>query len=240
MWIRRELYASAALAAVLSPAASAQELRLPQVDVDYDKDADFGSFATYAWKEPADSAKDPRVHSSVVWYVDAGLRKKGLRREARLEGRLGLHVDRHAPARRRGPFRRRAAPLALPASEGPARAPAWPPCRMLESGGSMHRRYPPEGGAVPAGTTLSAAAARDGRTQVPNQVLPAGRSFDRPVPDYVKAAAVRVFRVTPPDPVAFEGGSGAVPCDQEVGSGHVGRPSTRRVYVVPPSCSIIA
>jgi hypothetical protein len=77
MMTRRELLVGVALAAMASP-SPAQDLRLPRVDLDYDPEADFASFRTYAWKDPVQAARDPKARTSIVWYVDAGLRKKGL------------------------------------------------------------------------------------------------------------------------------------------------------------------
>jgi hypothetical protein len=80
MTTRRELLAVVPL--VLASPALAQQLRLPQVEVDADPEADFSSFHTYGWKDPARPAADPRAHTSIVWYVDAELRKKGLEKVA--------------------------------------------------------------------------------------------------------------------------------------------------------------
>jgi len=73
------LAAAALFAALaLAPAAPAQQLRLPQVEVDYDPEVDFASYDTYGWKDPARAAEDPKAHTSIVWYIDGELRKKGL------------------------------------------------------------------------------------------------------------------------------------------------------------------
>jgi hypothetical protein len=76
MTTRRELLAIALL--LLASPVLAQQLRLPKVEVDADPEADFSSFHTYGWKDPARPAANPTVHTSIIWYVDAELRKKGL------------------------------------------------------------------------------------------------------------------------------------------------------------------
>jgi len=68
----------AATVLAVASLAAAQELRLPQVEVDFDPAVDFTSFRTYGWKDPARSAEDPKAHVSIVWYVDGELRKRGL------------------------------------------------------------------------------------------------------------------------------------------------------------------
>jgi len=73
--------AAAAIAFGAAP-LPAQQLRLPQVDVDFDPEVDFGEFHTYGWKDPARPAEDPKAHTSIVWYVDGELPKKGLEKVA--------------------------------------------------------------------------------------------------------------------------------------------------------------
>lgn len=58
--------------------ASAQVLQLPKVEVEHDATADFAAFKSYRWKDSQVPADNPAVHTSVVWYVDRGLRDKGL------------------------------------------------------------------------------------------------------------------------------------------------------------------
>lgn len=93
---RRVLLALALLAAG-SPSAFAQGFRMPRVDVEHDAEADFATFKTYRWKDPASPAADPKAHVSIVWYVDRELRKKGLTKVA--EGPADLFVRYYAKAR---------------------------------------------------------------------------------------------------------------------------------------------
>jgi hypothetical protein len=79
---------AAFLALLLAPLAPAQTLKMPKVDLDYDKDVDFGAFKTYSWKDPAAAAKDPQMHTRIVWYVDRELEKKGLVKKPEGEGDL--------------------------------------------------------------------------------------------------------------------------------------------------------
>jgi hypothetical protein len=87
------------LAAVLgAPAAPglAQALKMPKVDLDFDKEADFPAFHTYSWKDPAAAAKDPQMHTRIIWYVERELEKKGLQKA--LEGQGDLFVRYYAKA----------------------------------------------------------------------------------------------------------------------------------------------
>jgi hypothetical protein len=81
-----------ALAAVLvvafASAALGQELRMPKVEFDYDKDVDFSAFKTYSWKDPLAAAKDPQMHTRIIWYVERELEKKGLAKKPEGEGDL--------------------------------------------------------------------------------------------------------------------------------------------------------
>ena len=81
-----------ALAAVVVVAFAsgplAQELKMPKVELDYDKDADFPAFKTYSWKDPAAAAKDPQMHTRIIWYVERELEKKGLTKRPDGEGDL--------------------------------------------------------------------------------------------------------------------------------------------------------
>ena len=70
------------------PRAFAQTLKMPKVDLDYDKDVDFSAFKTYSWKDPAAAAKDPQMHTRIVWYVERELEKKGLAKKPEGEGDL--------------------------------------------------------------------------------------------------------------------------------------------------------
>jgi hypothetical protein len=62
--------------------AAAQALRMPKVDLDYDREVDFSGFRTYGWKDPTAAAKDPQTHTRIVWYVERELEKKGLKKAA--------------------------------------------------------------------------------------------------------------------------------------------------------------
>jgi hypothetical protein len=74
--------ALALLAAVClaAPLARGQDFRMPKVDLDYDKEVDFSAFKTYSWKDPAEAAKDPQMHTRIIWYVERELEKKGLKK----------------------------------------------------------------------------------------------------------------------------------------------------------------
>lgn len=73
-------FALAAALGSLSPAppAGAQQFAMPKVDLDFDKQADFSKFKTYAWKDTGIVAEDPGMHARIVWYVERGLESKGL------------------------------------------------------------------------------------------------------------------------------------------------------------------
>jgi hypothetical protein len=79
---------AAVLALLTVPLAPAQTLKMPKVELDYDKDVDFGAFKTYSWKDPAAAAKDPQMHTRIVWYVERELEKKGLLKKPEGEGDL--------------------------------------------------------------------------------------------------------------------------------------------------------
>jgi hypothetical protein len=74
---RRELLVLGA-AATGVPAALAQQLKMPRVDVHSDPDVDFAKIQTYGWKDPVAGARSHEVHMSIVWYVERELEKKGL------------------------------------------------------------------------------------------------------------------------------------------------------------------
>ena len=84
---RRRLLALA-FVALGATAAFAQPLKVPKVDLDYDKDVDFTAFKTYSWKSPASPADDVPTHTSIVWYVERELEKKGLKKAPEGEGDL--------------------------------------------------------------------------------------------------------------------------------------------------------
>jgi hypothetical protein len=93
MRARRTLVA-AALASLIVPAALAQALKMPKVELDYDKDVDFSAFKTYSWKDPVAAAKDPQMHTRIIWYVERELEKKGLTKQP--EGKGDLFVRYYA------------------------------------------------------------------------------------------------------------------------------------------------
>lgn len=62
--------------------ASAQAPRLAKAEVEHDPQADFSVFKTFQWKDSQEPADNPTVHTSVVWYVERGLEKKGLAKSA--------------------------------------------------------------------------------------------------------------------------------------------------------------
>jgi hypothetical protein len=87
----RHVVVAAALAAALAAAAApvpAQALKMPKVELDYDKEADFAAFSTYSWKESTEGAADPQMHTRIVWYVERELEKKGLKKAADGKGDL--------------------------------------------------------------------------------------------------------------------------------------------------------
>jgi hypothetical protein len=96
MRARRPL-AAVALASLLVPAALAQPLKMPKVELTYDKDVDFSAFKTYSWKDPAAAAKDPQTNTRIIWYVERELEKKGLAKNS--EGKGDLFVRYYAKAK---------------------------------------------------------------------------------------------------------------------------------------------
>ena len=74
--------ALALLAAVslAAPLAFGQPFTMPKVDLDFDQEVDFSTFKTYSWKDPAEAAKDPQMHTRIIWYVERELEKKGLKK----------------------------------------------------------------------------------------------------------------------------------------------------------------
>jgi uncharacterized protein DUF4136 len=87
----------AAAAMALAPAALAQNITMPKVDLDYDKDVDFSAFKTFSWKDPLAAAKDPQMHTRIIWYVERELEKKGLKKVP--EGQGDLFVRYYAKAK---------------------------------------------------------------------------------------------------------------------------------------------
>jgi hypothetical protein len=76
------------LVLLLAPAASAQQFKMPRVDLDYDKEVDFKTFKTYSWKDTEPAAQDPEMHTRIVWYVERELEKKGLKKATDATGDL--------------------------------------------------------------------------------------------------------------------------------------------------------
>jgi hypothetical protein len=74
---RRELLVLG-LGALGAPTVAAQQLKMPQVEVQTDPDTDFAALHTYGWKEPVSPARDPTVHMSIIWYVERELAERGL------------------------------------------------------------------------------------------------------------------------------------------------------------------
>jgi len=87
---------AAALALLLPALVPAQQIRMPKVELDFDKDVDFSAFKTYSWKDPGASAKDPQNHTRIVWYVERELEKKGLKKLP--DGQGDLFVRYYAKA----------------------------------------------------------------------------------------------------------------------------------------------
>ena len=75
-------------ASLAAPLALGQELRMPKVELDYDREVDFSTFATYSCKDPAAAARDPQMHTRIIWYVERELEKKGLKKTADGQGDL--------------------------------------------------------------------------------------------------------------------------------------------------------
>jgi hypothetical protein len=87
MAARRALALLAAVS-LAAPLSFAQQLTMPKVELDYDKEVDFSTFKTYSWKDPAAAAKDPQMHTRIIWYVERALEKKGLTKKPDGEGDL--------------------------------------------------------------------------------------------------------------------------------------------------------
>jgi hypothetical protein len=62
--------------------AAAQLPRLVKAEVEHDPQADFTTFKTFQWKDTQVPADNASVHTSVTWYVERELEKKGLRKSA--------------------------------------------------------------------------------------------------------------------------------------------------------------
>jgi hypothetical protein len=87
MHVHRRPSSPLALAVVaLASVALGQTLTMPKVELDFDKEADFSAFKSYSWKDPIAAAKDPQMHTRIVWYVERELEKKGLTKKPEGEG----------------------------------------------------------------------------------------------------------------------------------------------------------
>jgi hypothetical protein len=87
MAARRALALLAAMS-LAAPLALGQQFTMPKVDLDFDQEVDFSTFRTYSWKDPAEAAKDPQMHTRIIWYVERELEKKGLKKTADGQGDL--------------------------------------------------------------------------------------------------------------------------------------------------------
>ena len=97
MQIRRRPGPLAVVGVALASAALAQTVTMPKVDLEYDEAVDFSAFKTYSWKDPIAAAKDPQMHTRIIWYVERELEKKGLTKKP--EGEGDLFVRYYAKAR---------------------------------------------------------------------------------------------------------------------------------------------
>jgi hypothetical protein len=88
MPLRRRSGLLAVAVVALATAALAQTLKMPKVELDYDEEVDFSAFKTYSWKDPLAAAKDPQMHTRIIWYVERELEKKGLTKKPEGEGDL--------------------------------------------------------------------------------------------------------------------------------------------------------
>ncbi len=79
---------AAPLVLLLAALVPAQQLKMPKVDLEYEKEVDFSAFKTYSWKDPAAAAKDPQMHTRIIWYVERELEKKGLKKTSDGQGDL--------------------------------------------------------------------------------------------------------------------------------------------------------
>jgi hypothetical protein len=85
----RTLVAAALALGALAPRPlPAQQFQMQKVELDFDKQVDFTAFKTYSWKDTEPAAKDPQMHTRIVWYVERELEKKGLKKAPDGEGQL--------------------------------------------------------------------------------------------------------------------------------------------------------
>ena len=85
---------SAAVGMAAAGTATAQALKLPTAEVDYDHDVDFAAFHTFQWKEGQEPLPNPARNMSLVTAVERELAKKGLKKAA--EGPADLRVRFYA------------------------------------------------------------------------------------------------------------------------------------------------
>jgi hypothetical protein len=97
MPFHRPIALAALVILAFGSAALAQTITMPKVELDFDKDADFSAFKSYSWKDPLEAAKDPQMHTRIIWYVERELEKKGLAKKP--EGEGDLLVRYYAKAR---------------------------------------------------------------------------------------------------------------------------------------------
>jgi hypothetical protein len=67
----------AAIVIAASP-LSAQVLKLPKAQVDYDREVDFQAFRKFQWRADQDRLEDPARHMAMVTAIERELEKKGL------------------------------------------------------------------------------------------------------------------------------------------------------------------
>ncbi len=92
-WVRAAvgcgaLAAGLGIVTLAAPLARAQQFKMPKVELEYDKAADFKAFKTFSWKDTGQVAEDPAMHARIVWYVERELEKKGLEKAASGAGDL--------------------------------------------------------------------------------------------------------------------------------------------------------
>ena len=76
---RRDILVMVAIAAGV-PSALAQQIKMDRVEVHADPETDFSAFKTYGWKDPVASTGRHETHMSIIWYVERGLEKRGLKK----------------------------------------------------------------------------------------------------------------------------------------------------------------
>ena len=76
---RRELLVLGMLATGV-PVALAQGFKMDRVEVHSDDEIDYSAFKTFGWKDAVRPAERQQTHMSIIWYVERGLEKKGLKK----------------------------------------------------------------------------------------------------------------------------------------------------------------